>query len=165
MIMKNEVRHRKITDLMALMVFGLFALCVLLVLLTGADVYRNLVDRGAQAYESRTASQYVATRVRQADFGGGISVEEFGGQDALVLREQINGKTYLTRVYCCEGFIRELFTADSGEFSPEDGEKILEAEAMSFTLEQDLLTARIILADGRSQALTLYLRSGEGERP
>lgn len=162
--MKNQVRNSKITDLMSLVVFGVFALCVLLVLLTGADVYRNLVDRGERAYESRTAAQYVATRVRQADTGG-ITVEDFGGQDALVLREQINGKTYLTRVYCYEGFIRELFTAESGNFSPRDGEKILEAEELTFALEQDLLTARIVLSDGRSQELTLYLRSGEGAAP
>lgn len=163
--MNNQVRNSKITDLMSLVVFGVFALCVLLVLLTGADVYRELVNRGERAYESRTAAQYVATRVRQADSGGGITVENFGGQDALVLREQISGKTYLTRVYCYDGFVRELFTAESGDFSLRDGEKILEAEQITFALKKDLLTARIVLSDGRSQELTLYLRSGEGAVP
>ena len=52
---------RKWTDLMALLVFALFALCVLLVLLTGAKIYRNLVDRSRESYEARTAAQYITS--------------------------------------------------------------------------------------------------------
>lgn len=159
------MKKTKLTDLMALLVFGIFALCVLLVLLTGADVYRNLVDRGGEYYQRRTAVQYIATRVRQGDASGGVTVAEFGGQDALVLREEIGGRTYLTRVYCCDGYIRELFTSESGSFSPEDGEKILEAAELSLALTDDLLTARITLTDGSQQEITLYLRSGEEADP
>lgn len=160
--MKNERKKSKITDLMALLVFSVFAVCVLAVLLTGADVYRKLVDRGDSCYDSRTAAQYVTTRVRQADQAGSIAVEDFGGVEALVLREEINGKAYLTRVYCFDGFIRELFTGENGSFSPEDGEKLLEAEGLSFSLGENLLAASITLSDGTVRELTLYLRSGEG---
>lgn len=163
--MKKEPRKSKITDLMSLLVFGVFAVCVLAVLLTGADVYKGLVDRGAEDYDRRTAAQYITTRVRQADAAGSVSVEDFGGQSALVLREEINGKTYLTRVYCYDGFIRELFTAENGSFSPEDGEKLLEAEQLSFSLDGDLLSAQITLPGGTAQTISLYLRSGEGAWP
>lgn len=151
----------KLTDLMSLVSFGMFAVCILLVLLTGAGVYQNLVDRGETCYDQRTALQYVATRIRQADTSGGIALEDFGGQEALVLREEIRGRQYLTRVYCYGGFVRELFTAEGGNFSPDAGEKILAAEELTFILEDSLLTARITLTDGTSQELTLYLRSAE----
>lgn len=163
--MKNEPRKSKITGLMSLLVFGVFAVCILAVLLTGADVYKGLVDRGAEDYDRRTAAQYVSTRVRQADAAGSVSVEDFSGQPTLVLREEINGTTYLTRVYCYDGYIRELFAAESGSFSPEDGEKLLEAQQLSFSLDGDLLSARITLPDGTAQTVSLYLRSTEEVRP
>ena len=39
-------KRTKMTDLLALLVFAMFAVCVMAVLLTGAKVYRNVVDRG-----------------------------------------------------------------------------------------------------------------------
>lgn len=160
--MKKEQENSKITGLMALLVFAVFAVCVLGVLLTGAGVYKRLVGSGAEDYSRRTAAQYVTTRVRQADRAGSVGLEDFGGQDALVLREKIGGSMYLTRVYCFDGWIRELFTTESGDFSPEDGEKVLEAEGLSFAMEGSSLLAQITLPDGTVQELTLYLRS-EGE--
>lgn len=163
--MNNQTRQSKITDLMALMVFCLFALCILAVLLTGAAGYRKLVDRGSRDYDRRTAAQYVATRVRQADRAGCVALEDFGGAEALVFREEIGGAVYLTRVYCHDGFIRELFAPESGNFSPEDGEKLLAAQSLSFSLEGDLLSAEIRFSDGTNQFLTLYLRAGEEDAP
>ena len=143
-----------ITELLTLAVFTVFALCILLVLLTGAKVYQKLVDHGRESYEARTAAQYIATRVRQAE---AVTVESFGGCEALVAWEQIDGETYLTRVYWQDGYIRELFCAENAALSPEDGEKILEADSLLFSLEKGLLTARI-----DSRELKLYVR-GEKE--
>lgn len=158
-------RKAKITDLMALVVFAVFAMCILAVLLTGADVYKGLVSRGESSYAARTAAQYVTTRVRQTDRTEEISIEDFDGQDALVLREKIDETVYVTRVYCYDGYIRELFTPENGDFSPGDGEKVLEAEELSFELSEGMLTVKLLLRDGTERDLTLYLRSGEGARP
>lgn len=147
----------KITELLALLVFAVFAICVLLVLLTGAKVYRNLVADGSAHYEARTSTQYIATRIRQAET---VAVEDFCGCEALVIQERIDGETYLTRVYCYDGYIRELFCAENAALSPEDGEKIMAAENLSFSLEDALLTAEV-----DSRELTLYLRSGKEAMP
>lgn len=142
-------RSSKITDLLALVVFAVFAVCVLVVLLTGAKVYQNLVRSGGESYAARTAVQYIATRVRQAE---NVCVEDFDGCDALVLREEIDGECYVTRVYCHEGHIRELFSPEDAALSPEDGEPVLEAESLSFSLEDGLLTVQT-----DSRRLVLYL--------
>lgn len=155
------MKQWKVTDLISLVAFGLFAVFVLLVLLTGADVYRNLVDRGDTHFRQRTVSQYLATRIRQGDDKNKISLENFEGVDALVIREEIRGKTYLTRVYCYDGWLRELFTGESSRVSPEHGEKILEVETLSLSLENGMLFLRITLPDGSVQERMLYLRSGK----
>lgn len=160
--MKNEREKSKITDLAALVVFGLFAVCILLVLLAGADSYRAVTLRGEQSYDRRTAVQYLAMHLRQADRAGAVSVQQFDGADALVLRETVDGEGYLTRIYCAQGYLRELFTAEGGSFDPEDGEPLLKADALRISQNGSLLTVCIRFADGDEQTLTMYLRSAQG---
>lgn len=147
----------KITDLLSLTVLAVFALCALLVLLLGGRVYRNLTETAAESYCSRTACQYLSTRVQQA---GEVSVADFGGSHALVIREEIGGRVYLTRIYCHDGWLRELYCAESNQLQPADGEKILEAESLTLLLEEGVLRAEI---DGSS--LILQLRSGREVSP
>ena len=163
--MRREKDH-SLNGLLALLLFGIFAACVLSVLLMGADAYQRLTERDRESYESRTVAQYIATRVRQADRSGGISAGAFGGSDALELWETIDGEAYVTRVYCHDGWLRELFTDASGHFAPEDGEPVLEAESLSVSLSgAGLLTVEITSADGETQQVTLYLRSGKEAAP
>jgi type II secretory pathway component PulJ len=150
--------------LLALLLFAVFAVCVLSVLLTGADAYRRLTERDQASFQARTAAQYIATRVRQADKQGGLSVRTFGDGDALVLTEELEGETYLTWVYCYDGSLRELFTAADNDLPPESGEKILSADDLRLELDGARLTAQV-LEDGDWQTVTLYLRSGEGGAP
>lgn len=147
-------KFTKITDLTALLVFAAFAVCVLIVLLYGARVYQNLVQRGEESFEVRTATQYVSTRVRQAE---NVAVTDFEGCEALTIREQIEGSTYVTRVYCYGGYMRELYCAEKAALSPEAGEKVMPVESLHFSVEDGLLTASI---NGRQ--VTLQLR-GKGE--
>lgn len=146
-----EHKHTKITDLLGLLTFLLLALCLLLVLLTGAKVYRNLVIAGEEHFQSRTALQYAATRVRQART---VTLQEFQGCSALVIPETIDGECYVTRIYCHEGYIRELFSAEDAELSPEDGEKVLEWQ-LQFAFEGEMLT---LYSGGDS--LVLRIREG-----
>lgn len=140
-------KRLKLTDLLALIVFAVFALCVLLVLLSGAKVYRGLVQRGEQSFAARTTARYVTMRVRQAKT---LTVEEFDGCEALTIPEEIDGETYLTRLYVYDGHIRELYCAENAGLSPADGEIILPADSLRFGLEDTLLT---VFLDGQ----TLYL--------
>lgn len=151
---KTDSRY---TDLLALLVFGLFALCLLLVLLTGARVYKNLVTLGQDSHRGTTQVQYLSTRVRQ---GQDIQVSQFGGCTALMLTEELDGECYVTYVYCYEGWLRELFCLEGASLTPEDGEKVLEADSLELSLEDGLLTARI---DG--QNLSLHLRTGRTVTP
>ena len=151
--MKNN-GHRNISRLLGLLVFALFALCVAAVLLTGAGTYRNLTRRGSEAHNQRLAVRYLTTRFQQAP---AVRVEDFHGLQALTVREQFGGKTYLTRVYCHDGSLRELFSAENAQVSPGDGEILLEVENLTFSQTEDLLTVEVTLPDGSIQKLLLAL--------
>ncbi|MBR3910237.1 MAG: DUF4860 domain-containing protein [Anaerotignum sp.] len=158
--MKNEQKQLKMGSLLALMVFGVFAACLLFLLLTGADVYQKMWQRDTATYESRTAVQYMTTRVHQADRAESITAEMFDGLDALVLREEIEGETYKTKLYCYDGWLTELYAAADSDLSPADGEKILELRELELSLQDGLLQAKLTLPDGREEELSLQLRSG-----
>ncbi len=156
---KRPIQHQ-LNGLMALLLFGVFAACVLAVLLTGANAYRRLTQRDQEAYLRRTCVQYLATRVRQADSRDRISVESFGGADALVLTE--TDGSYTTRIYCYDGWLMELYAAADADMEPQDGEKVLELSSLRLTLEDGALTADTVDTAGASGTLRMTLRSGEG---
>lgn len=144
----------------ALLVLAVFAVGILGTLLGGAGIYRRLTRRDQSAYNSRTLVQYVATRVRQAP--GAVTVADFGGCDALVIPQQMGEETYITRVYCFDGWLMELFSSENGVFDPQDGEKLLPAQGLELDLETGLLHARVRDHQGAVHELYLHLPGQEG---
>lgn len=153
--------HDKLSSLLTLCVFTLFAACVLGVLLTGARVYRTITERDAQLYHQRTADQYVATRLRQAEDGAAIQAMELGGVSVLALREQIDGDRYVTYVYCYDGFLRELFVSEGYAFSPADGERLIAMKQADFYETQNQLVAELTDESGYVVRLVFAMRTGE----
>lgn len=176
--MKIAVRQHQMEGLFVLLTFGIMAVCVLMVLLTGAQSYRTQAERGQESWESRTCLQYAAAKVRHGDEAGGIGLgsldmaleeppaaDENGDvwRDALVLFETWDGEVYSTIVYCYDGYVRELFTAEGMEdFDPEFGEPVMEADSLSFALnDEGLLKIKATDAGGNANMMALSLRSGE----
>lgn len=156
--MKKTGLQHQIDVLGALLLFGVFAVCVLAVLLTGADAYRGLTERNREAGDRRSCVQYIATKVRQSDSIDSVAVENFGGVDALVLGDG----EYITRIYCYEGSLMELFSDATLPMKPEDGEKVVDLDWLEMSLQDDLLTIEVLDTYGQVSTLLLSLRSGEG---
>lgn len=160
--MREERRQNHITALAAVTLLAVFAVSILLALLAGAGVYRRLVDRDAAAFDARTAAQYLATRVRQNDGADAVAVEDFWGADCLTLKEGNGGEgDYVTRLYCYDGSLWELYTAADVEAELTDGERVMELDGLELSLEDGLLNAALTLKNGETETVILSLRSGE----
>ncbi len=157
--MKKTESRFQTKKILPLVLFAILAVCAVLVLLAGAGVYGRLTDRGQGAFKNRTVPLYIATKVRQADCAGTVSVERVEGTDILCMEEQIDGKGYVTRIYCHEGVVRELFSSEDVDFDPAMGEKIAEASEVRFSLADGCLTVRVNDEDRRVTEQTLTLRS------
>lgn len=160
--MREKRQRQSISGLAALLLFGVFAIGILSVLLTGANAYRRLTERDRLRYDSRTCVRYVSTKLRQTPSPAAVTVVSFGDGDALLLREEVSVEEYCTRIYCHDGWLMELYTSAAGEFAPEDGEKILPAEQITLSLDGNLLRAEIVDGNGQTNRLRLLLRGGEG---
>ena len=158
---KYTGNKNSISGLMALLVFGIFAVCVLLVLLQGASTYQRIQERGQAAFEHRTAMQFLSTRIHQAD--GAVTMASFGNGEALLFEETIDGEEYVTWIYCHDGWLREYFGLAGEELILDFGEPILEANYLTMVLEDGLLWILLEDADGNDHELQIYLRSGGRE--
>ena len=156
------MKHKKtlLPALAALLLLAVFATGVLGTLLGGAGIYRRLTLRDRASYDSRTCLQYIATRVRQAP--SQVRTAVFGDGDALVISETVEHETYLTRVYCHDGWLMELFTISNGVFAPEDGEKILPLQKLTLSLDGSLISVSLTDSDTVSEQLTLHIRGSGG---
>lgn len=158
--MKKQHTQQHIDAFAALLLFGIFAACVLAILLTGAGAYRRLTERDQVSYERRTCVQYIVTRVHQSDSMDQVSVEQFGGVPALKLLDE-NG--YVTRVYCYDGWLMELYTSVDADLEPADGEQLLKADGLELSMDGNLLDITVTQPDGTQENFCLSLRAGEGE--
>jgi len=158
--MKRKPITHQIDGLAALLLFGVFAVCVLAVLFTGASAYRRLTERDQTSYNRRTCAQYIAQHLRQGDILGAVRVDDLDGTAALALEDE-DGE-YVTWIYCYDGYLMELYAAREGGFLPESGEQIMPAQSVGFDLEDGLLTVTLTGSDGQTDRLLLSLRSAGG---
>ncbi len=157
--------NRRMGALAPFGVFTLFALVILSVLLSGASAYHRLVAENQIHDNSRTALSYISARVRRAESGQNVQKGEFAQKDALILQEQLDGQSYTTRIYCYEGYLMELYTPAEGTFAPQDGTRILPMEALTVTIDGNLLTVTLQDEKQNSYQIALYLPGSEVSAP
>jgi len=168
--MKKKLILHNFDGIFILLLFALFAGSLLLVLLTGAGSYKRVAERDAETYARSTCSQYIAAKVRHADRIDGVKLGSFTSPEdpqaddisTLYLLQEIDGVSYATRVYWYDGEVRELFSEMSLSMNPEDGNQVMEAEELSFRVQDGMLEVTSVGASGAEDRLLLSLRSGEG---
>ena len=160
----NESRSsqkQNLSGLMVLLLFGVFAVCILAVLLSGTGIYDRLTRRDAQAFDARSAAQYLSTRVHQAEGAESLSLRPGPeGGHMLCITQSYGFDAYETLLYCHDGWLCELFMEAGGEINPEAGERILEVSSLEGAMEEGLLTLSITDKNGQ-QTIRLLLRGGE----
>lgn len=137
--MRTKSSHT-IDIVFSLALFCAFAASVLLVLMTGAGVYRGAVKASKQRFEERVCVGYIATKVRYANTLGAVSTEQYGDGQALVLSETIDGVRYSTYIYMHNGYVHELFCEAGLGLPPDDSDtRIAAARSLDFEFVQSNL--------------------------
>lgn len=139
--------EKSISSVAALLMLSVFSLSILGVLLSGGRIYKNLTQQGRDDYDRRTCLQYLSTKLNQAPSPDSVSIRPFGDGDALFITETIGDKEYVTRIYCHNGYLMELFSIQSDSFAPEDGEKLMPLSKLSVTQSGTLLTLQAASGD------------------
>lgn len=156
----NVRRGQGAGTIAALILALVFGMTLLLSLITGAGVYRNVEERVERASAERVGLTYISAKIHAADEAGAVEAGSFEGLDAVFLYEDMGGLEYETILYVYEGKLMELFCERGWELMPENGEEIADAESLEVEAEGKLLRLKYRGADGREERADIYLRSG-----
>ncbi len=137
---------------------GLFAVMSTLMVLLGAQMYRNTVDHATENNEGRVLGAYVRSMIRAEDSAGDVSIEDHDGVNTLALYEMIDDERYVTWLYCYNGMMYEQFTGADRQFNPMSGTEICPAKAFAPRLEDNLLTVNVVDGADRTDTVRVALR-------
>ena len=140
---------------------GLFAVMSTLMVLLGAQMYRNTVDITTYNNQSRLLGAYVRSMVRAEDAEQCVAVETYGDVKTLALHEQIDDSDYVTWLYCYDGHLYEQFTGADRDFNPDAGTPICEAQAFTARVEDGQLIADMVNSLGEVENLRIALRCAQ----
>ena len=160
--MSTRFTAEKRTDMRGIFIFALlaaFAMLSLIVVIIGARSYRGINVTAEQAFLSRTGMSYLVGKVRGADAAGQIEIRKEGDLSVLALGQELEGKRYLTYIYCDGTQVREYFSRADVAFSADYGGKIFEASGLTFSLDQGLLQISIVDAGGNTHEGAVYLHA------
>ncbi len=159
----KQERNHIVDVLFVLALFVVFTLSALVLVILGANVYRQTVSYMDDNYNARTAYSYLTEKIRQNDLSDNIVIGELEGNTALVLNREINGVPYATYLYLHEGSLRELFMrqgSDIGSDPLSAGREILSLRDWKPEMAGDsLLHITLTLEDDTQKELYISLRS------
>ena len=161
--MKGEQRtiNHSMHGVFVFVLLGMFAVVSTLIVLLGAQMYRNTVDHSTANNEDRVLGAYVRSMIRAEDAADAMEVGEYDGVQALAMREDLDGEGYVTWLYCYDGQLYEWFTSDDGGFNPESGTAICPAQSFEPRLENGLLTVDMTNAKGARETVQVALRCAQ----
>ncbi|MBQ9264370.1 MAG: DUF4860 domain-containing protein [Clostridia bacterium] len=153
-----KARTHAISGVFVFLLLGIFAVFSTVMVLLGAKAYKGSADRAADHNAARIAAAYVRSMVRSDDEAGALRVEDQNGVTTVAMENVYDDETYITRIYVCDGMLREWFTDAETEFEPENGEAVCLADEMTAAMENGLLTIQLRNADAWTR-VEIALRS------
>lgn len=144
--------NSSIDTIAVLLLYLLFSMLVIFTFVAGIKAYRSVRDRNNSNYSLRTTLQYVSNKVKSYQNRGAVSIGELNGKDALVIKEEIEGRTFNTYIYEDERRLYELFIEDNTQVDLSWGVEINKIER--FDLEK-LSDGLIKISSGASVPLII----------
>ena len=159
--MKSENSKHYIDGPLTMIVFGIFAACIVLTLLAGAGAYKRLSARDMDVYNERTCLQYIATKLRSAESPDAVDVVDFGDGSALQIREIVDGKEYVTKIYSLDGKLMELYCLNGIKAGPSSGEALIDTEGVDFSIANGIVKVKFCSSGSENKELMVYIRGAE----
>lgn len=154
------MRHM-IDIIFVLSLFCVFTVSSAVILLFGADIYKNTAYSMDFSFSSRTSAAYVTEKVRQSDTYDSICIDESKGYERLVMTREIDGVTYATSLYEHDGFLCELFAREDIALPADAGQQVIALTGLDFELVSDsLLAVRFVDEAKRDTEIYINLHCG-----
>lgn len=128
----------------SLLLFLIFAICMLVIIGAGAGIYSRINSGYETTYGSSAAIRYVSNKIRASD-----SCEIIDGGEGIAL---MNGNVLCVIYSGGDGLYERAMSADS-EISAEGGELVVEAEGMKVSEKEGLYEISVTCGGNTSSVL------------
>ena len=156
--------NRHVVDIMfVIALFCIFVISSIFLISVGAKIYSKTMTNMDSNFNSRTAVAYVIEKIHQSDSDGNVSIGEFGGCPAVIIKNYTNEKEYLTYIYQYENELKELLVRSDVELSPQAGQTLL--NIYDFSLEEiskNLVKAQISFSEEEKYDFCICIHSQGG---
>ncbi len=156
-----EHRRHKIDLIFIVTLTGIFFLCSVVLIVLGAEFYRDTVSGSQDAFQSRTASLYFTQKIHQSGQPDSVALSPMeDGQETLVLK---NG-SYETWIFLSDGELREATVKQGTSVTESFGQPVLSLRSLEFLpLKENLLRVTATSPEGIVSQVDLCLRTSELE--
>lgn len=130
--MKNPQSRSKshvVDSFFVFMLFSVFAICAILLIAFGANIYKKTVTNLEEHFNVTTSVAYIEEKFRQCDGQDAFSVVKFGDGNAFQINRTINDIDYCTYIYKYDNYLKELHTKADSSLSPTAGQNLLEIQS------------------------------------
>lgn len=134
---------------------ALFLAGFFLLVLFGAQTYRNAVRSQNGNYQSRSLLAYLSTCVKSGDTDGGVRVRQSDSGPVLVVTDGDSG--YALRIYQSDGKLMEEYAPVDAELHPESAQTIGRTRVFSVEERSGML---LVTTDGGRVLLDLRSEGG-----
>ena len=152
-------RSHAIAGVFVFLLLGVFAVFSTLLVLFGAQAYRATTERTDAHGDERTLYAYVLNSLRGDDRQGVVRMRNEDGIDLLAVYYDYFGEPFEKRIYCYDGYLRELLVPAGYEFEPDTGEQVCPAQSFTPQMSGGLLTMDIVDVDGNLHRVDTVLRT------
>ena len=125
-------RAQRIDTVFVLFIFSVFAVSILIVLMLGASIYHNITEMSEEGADERLALSYIWTKTKKSNDAGALKIDDFYGENALIIDEVIGDRHFQTIIYYEDGWLLELFAEKGFGLARSDGSRILRVESLKF---------------------------------
>ncbi|MBQ8821097.1 MAG: DUF4860 domain-containing protein [Lachnospiraceae bacterium] len=164
-MMDRKEKPHIVDVLFVLALFGVFTLSALVLVILGANIYKQTVSHMTQNYDSRMACSYFTEKIHQSDLASSVELGELYGTEALVFSQDIKGETYATYLYYHDGYLKELFMKKDSNIGTDPldaGHSIMKLEHLDMEFISDnLLKIYFTLSPGQEQHVYISTHCNE----
>lgn len=160
----NERRKAPSHSIPALFVFlllGIFALFSLVLIVFGAQAYRNTIEYTAAHNRERILSAFIRNNLRTSDVVDAVCFLKEEEVPRLVLNDPEDDE-YVKYIYVYDGQLCELYTEVENEFNAEAGEIICAADSIDVRMDGSVM--EVVVKAGESEHVTIFSLRCEEDR-
>ncbi len=142
-----------IESLFVMVLFMVFAVSMVMMIISGRNSYGKILDEKEQAEDLRIATSYLRMKLKQNNQVDSVFTSQSPqlGEEALEIWQDGEEKQYRTVIYFRENKIWEAYMAAEDEFDFALGEPVIELEAKSVRFNRTEKGIWIIYDTGREE--------------